>query len=112
VKWAISGAGLLGNYNPILEGYSKFTKNGKTYDYSDVWRTTNHVVLGIKDGFKYGVYLSNMNGVQINSFCKDKMNFEYALKLDGGHIAAINGAEAFAKINMSQKQGYAIQFIK
>lgn len=35
VKWAVGGAGLLGNYNPKLEGFSKFTVNGKTYDYSD-----------------------------------------------------------------------------
>ena len=112
VKWAIGGAGLLSNYNPVLEGYSKFTKNGKQYDYSDVWRLTNHTVLGIKDGFKYGVYINNMDGTAINAFCKDKMKFEFALKLDGGHIAAINGTEQFSKINTSQNQGYAIQFIK
>lgn len=109
VKWAVGGAGLLGNYNPKLEGFSKFTVNGKAYDYSDVWRRTNHTVLGIKDGYIYGVYIKNMNGAEMNSFCK-KMNFEMALKLDGGHIAAINSPDL--KINTAQSQGYAIQFVK
>ena len=40
-----------------------------------------------------------------------KFNFEYAIMLDGGGLAAINGEEKFAKINATAKQGYAIQFI-
>ena len=36
VQWAISGVGLLDLYNPAAEGYTRFSKNGKTYDYSDV----------------------------------------------------------------------------
>lgn len=107
VKWAVGGAGLLNNYNPKLEGFSRFTVNGKTYDYSDVWRKTNHTILGIKDGYKYGVYIKNMNGAEMNEFCK-KMKFEYAIKLDGGHIAAINSADF--RINTAQSQGYAIQW--
>jgi hypothetical protein len=108
VKWAIGGAGLLGNYNPKLEGFAKFTVNGKTYNYSDVWRRTNHTVLGVKNGWIYGVYCKNMTGPEINAFCKDKMKFDIAILLDGGHIAAINSAEI--KINTAQSQGYAIQW--
>lgn len=108
VKWAVGGAGLLGNYDPKLEGFSAFTANGKSYNYSDVWRRTNHTVLGIKKGFKYGVYIKNMNGTEINAFCRDKMKFEYAILLDGGHIAAINSPDF--KINTAQKQGYALQW--
>jgi hypothetical protein len=108
VKWAVGGAGLLGNYNPKLEGFSKFTVNGKTYDYSDVWRRTNHTILGIKNGWIYGVYIKSMTGAEMNSFCRDKMKFEYAIKMDGGHIAAINSPDV--KINTAQSQGYAIQW--
>jgi hypothetical protein len=108
IKWAVGGAGLLGNYNPKLEGFSKFVANGKTYDYSDVWRRTNHTILGFKNGYIYGVYIKDMNGTEMQAFCRDKMKFEYALKLDGGHIAAINSADF--KINTAQSQGYAIQW--
>ena len=110
IKWAVGGAGLLDNYNPKLEGFSSFTANGKAYNYSDVWRRTNHTILGVKDGYKYLVYIKNMTGLEMQAFCRDKMKFEYALLLDGGHIAAINSAEF--KINLSQSQGYAIQGVK
>jgi hypothetical protein len=108
VKWAVGGAGLLHNHNPKLEGFSKFTVDGKAYDYSDVWRRTNHTVLGVKNGWKYGVYCKNMTGPEINAFCRDKMKFDIAILLDGGHIAAINSADF--KINTAQSQGYAIQW--
>jgi hypothetical protein len=108
VKWAVGGAGLLGNYNPKLEGFSAFTVDGKAYNYSDVWRRTNHTVLGIKNGWKYGVYCKNMTGPEINAFCKDKMKFDLAILMDGGHIAAINTPDT--KINTAQPQGYAIQW--
>ena len=35
--------------------------------------------------------------------------FALAVLLDGGHVAAINGSEEYAKINLKQKQYYAIQ---
>lgn len=100
IRWAVGGMGLLGNYDPKAEGFGA----GET-------RKTNHTALGVKNGKVYGVYYKNMTGAQINAHCKDKMQFEMAIMLDGGHIAAINGAEKFAQINTSQKQGYGIQFI-
>lgn len=103
IKWAVGGMGLCGMYNPAAEGF--------TGAYSDVLRKTNHNVLGIKNGMVYGVYYKNMTGQQINEHCKDRMQFEKAILLDGGGLAAINGAERFAKINTGCKQGYAIQFI-
>ena len=39
------------------------------------------------------------------------MREELAVMLDGGHVAAINGAESFAKINTSQAQYYLIQAV-
>lgn len=101
VVWAIGGMGLGNMYSPVTEGFS-----GK---YADVLRKTNHTVLGIKDGFCYLVYVPNMNVTQIQNLIKNKMKFEKALLLDGGHIAAINGSERFAEINMNQYQGYLIQ---
>lgn len=101
VKWAVGGVGLLGNYNPSAEGF--------TGNYADVLRRTNHTVLGVKDGYCYLVYIKNKTGAEVNSFCKDKLMLDHAVMLDGGHVAAINGTEDFAKINLSQKQFYMIQ---
>lgn len=110
VKWAIGGTGLLGNYSPQSEGYYRFVKDGVQRDYSGVFRKTNHIIFGVKDGFKYGIYVRNMGGGEtINNFIKDKFKLDYALKLDGGHIAAIK-APGF-DINTSQSQGYGIQFV-
>lgn len=103
VRWAVGGMGLLSAYDPAGEGFSGA--------YSDVLRKTNHTVLAVKNDKVYGVYYKNMTAAQINAHCRDKMQFDYAIMLDGGHIAAINGAESFAKINTSQVQGYGIQFI-
>lgn len=116
VKWAIGGAGLLDNFNPKAEGYCVFTdRNGVKRKYNDVWRLTNHTVLGVKGKWKYGVTLINKgdekaDGLSINKFIKDNFKFDYALKLDGGHIAARNGPSE--KINTSQSQAYAIQFVR
>lgn len=103
IKWAVGGMGLLNKYNPTEEGF--------TGTYADVLRTTNHTVLGIKNNMCYLLYCKNMSGSQINTFCKDKMKFEMAILLDGGHVAAINGEESFAKINTSQVQYYLIQAV-
>ena len=101
IKWAVGGMGLLDFYNPKEEGF--------TGDYADVLRVTNHTVLGIKNDMCYLLYCKNMSGAQVNTFCRDKMKFEMAIMLDGGHVASINGEESFAKINTSQVQYNLIQ---
>lgn len=101
VRWAVGGMGLLANYDPASEGF--------TGAYSDVLRKTNHTVLGVKNGMMYLVYCKNMTGSQANAFCQDKLNLDHAIMLDGGHVAAINGEEVFAKINTTQVQYYMIQ---
>lgn len=101
VVWAVGGMTLGTNYSPSAEGF--------TGAYSDVLRKTNHTVLGVKNGMCYLIYMPNMTGATINTYAKDKFKLDMALLLDGGHIAAINGTEAFAKINLNQKQGYIIQ---
>lgn len=103
VKWAIGGMGLCDMYNPSVEGFSGA--------YADVLRKTNHNVLGVKNGMVYGVYFKNMDASTINSYCKNKFCFEMAILLDGGGLAAMNGEESFAQINVGTQQGYAIQFI-
>ncbi len=108
VQWAISGVGLLDLYNPAAEGYVRFNKNGKTYDYSDVLRRTNHTVIGVKDGQVYGLYLANMTGDEVNAYCK-KQGLQYAVMLDGGHVAAVNCE--IGQANTKQKQSNIIQFV-
>ena len=103
LRWAVGGMGLLDMYNPTAEGFSG--------PYADVLRTTNHTVLGVKNDMCYLLYCKNMSASQINTHCKDKMKFEMAILLDGGHVAAINGEESFAKINTSQAQYSLIQAV-
>lgn len=101
VVWAVGGMGLLGNYNPAAEGF--------TGAFSDVLRKTNHTVLGYKGGMLYGVYCKNMTAQQVNAFVRDKLKLDYAVMLDGGHVAAINGA--CSKINTQTRQFYAVRFL-
>ena len=97
---AVGGFGLLDMWDPKGEGFT-----GK---YSDVLRKTNHTVLGFRNGMFYGVYFKNMTAQQINTACKNKFKFDFAIMLDGGHVAAIN-AEC-NKINTKLIQYYAIKF--
>lgn len=101
VVWAVGGMGLLGNYNPAAEGFAGV--------FSDVLRKTNHTVLGYKGGMLYGVYCKNMTAQQVNAFVRGKLKLEYAVMLDGGHVAAINAA--CSKINTNQRQYYAVRFL-
>ena len=102
VVWAVGGMGLLGGYDPELDGFTGI--------YSDVLRKTNHTVLGYKGGLLYGVYCRSMTAQQVNAFCRDKLKLDYAIMLDGGHVAAINGA--CSKINTQTRQFYAVRFLE
>lgn len=98
-KWAVGGMGLLGNYDPAAEGF--------TGDYADVRRYTSHTAIGYKNGLFWLAYIpANHNDVEVNKWAK-KMNFEYAIMLDGGHVSATNSASK--KINTSTEQYYIIQ---
>ena len=100
VKWAVGGMGLLDLYSPQEEGFSG--------QYADVLRRTNHTALGVKGGMVYLIYCADMTGREVDEHCR-KLGLELAVMLDGGHVAAINGAESFAKINTGQIQYYMIQ---
>lgn len=101
VVWAVGGLGLLDCYDPAAEGF--------TGAYADVLRKTNHTVLGYKGGLLYGVYCRSMTAQQVNALCKDKLKLEYAVMLDGGHVAAIHAA--VSRINTNQRQYYAVRFL-
>lgn len=102
IEWAVGGLGLMDMWDPAAEGF--------TGTYADVLRSTNHTVLGIKNGLVYGVLCKSMTGAQVNAFVRDKLKLEKAIMLDGGHVAAMNGAESFARVNTGQAQYYLIQF--
>lgn len=101
VVWAVGGMGLLGNYNPAAEGFIRA--------FSDVLRKTNHTLLGYKGGMLYGIYCRSMTAQQVNAFARDKLKLDYAVMLDGGHVAAIHAA--CSKINTNQRQYYAVRFL-
>lgn len=100
IRWAVGGLGLLDNYNPTAEGFS-----GR---FSDVLRRTNHTMLGVKNGYCFMVYCANKTAAEANKFAR-QLGLQIAIMLDGGHVAAINGGESFARINTSQRQYYMIQ---
>lgn len=64
--------------------------------------------MGYKDCLLHLVYCKSMNSAQVNAFAK-KLGLELAVMLDGGRMAAINGAESYGKVKLKQKQYYAIQ---
>lgn len=101
VKWAVGGMGLCGMYAPKEEGFAG--------QYADVLRDTNHTALGVKNGMVYLIYAKSLTGQQVNELCRDKLKLDYAVMLDGGHVAAIWGDEKFAQINGAQSQYYMIQ---
>ena len=101
VVWAVGGLGLLDLYNPAAEGFIRA--------FSDVLRKTNHTLLGYKGGMLYGVYCRSMTAQQVNAFVRGKLKLEYAVMLDGGHVAAIHAA--CSKINTNQRQYYAVRFL-
>lgn len=101
IRWAVGGMGLMNMYDPDKEGFS-----GK---YADVLRITNHTLIGVKNGKVYLVYCKTMSGNQVNNFVSEKLKLDMAIMLDGGHVAAMNGAEPFSKINMWQTQYSLLQ---
>lgn len=103
VRWAVGGMGLCAMYAPKEEGF--------TGAYADVLRRTNHTALGVKRGMVWLIYAKSMTGAQVNELCRDKLQLDYAIMMDGGHVAAIYGEEKFAQINGAQAQYYMIQAI-
>jgi hypothetical protein len=113
VEWAVGGFGLGAFWNPDGQGFKKIKMpDGKISDfYTTVAYRTNHLVLGYKNGMMYLVFCKNMTAEEVNKLIAQKFLFEYALLLDGGGLAAMNGEESFAKIKTNIKQGYAIQMV-
>lgn len=109
IVWAISGMGLISHYSPRKQGYCKGSKDGYNYDYSDVVRKTAHTVLGYKNGEMHGYYLQNMSGKQVDSFCR-KEALDFAIMLDGGHIAACNCDAGHTNYNLFQQN--ILQFVQ
>lgn len=101
VRWAVGGVGLLEAYDPAEEGFSGA--------YADVLRRTAHTWLGVKRGLIYLGYCADMTAAQVNAYVR-KLGMEHAIMLDGGHVAAINGADV--RRNAGQRQFYIIQAIK
>lgn len=101
VRWAVGGVGLLEAYDPAEEGFSGA--------YADVLRRTAHTWLGVKRGLIYLGYCADMTGAQVNAYVH-KLGMEHAIMLDGGHVAAINGAES--KINTGQRQFFIVQAVQ
>lgn len=100
VRWAVGGVGLLEAYDPAEEGFSGA--------YADVLRRTAHTWLGVKRGLIYLGYCADMTAAQVNAYVR-KLGMEHAIMLDGGHVAAINGADV--RRNAGQRQFYIIQAI-
>lgn len=111
VRTAIGAMGLCDMYNPDAEGFKRlYSADRKTSkDYSDVLRATNHNFIGYKNGLFYLGYVYMLSGAQIQKLVTTKFKFQYALLLDGGGLASINGDSASHQIGVGIPQGYLIQ---
>jgi hypothetical protein len=107
LRWAVGGMGLLDKYDPAAEGFKKI---GNQDFYSTVAYDTGHALLGVKNNRIYLIYCASMTGPEVNAFAK-KLGLEKAVMLDGGHLAAINGADTFSRVNTGVTQGYVLQGI-
>lgn len=101
IRWAVGGVGLLDAWDPAGEGFAGA--------YADVLRRTAHTWLGVKRGLIYLGYCADMTGAQVSAYVR-KLGMEQAIMLDGGHVAAIHGADV--RRNAGQRQFYIIQAIK
>lgn len=101
VVWAVGGMGLLGNFNPTLEGFTGAN--------ADVMRRCGHTVLGYKNGFVYGICFGNHTTDQIQTILRNKFMLDGAIQLDGGGLYQYNLKDMTYKPSM--KCGYAIQFV-
>lgn len=101
IRWAVGGVGLLDAWDPVGEGFAGA--------YADVLRRTAHTWLGVKRNLIYLGYCADMTGSQVNAYVR-KLGMEQAIMLDGGHVAAIHGADV--RRNAGQWQFYIIQAIK
>lgn len=119
LEWAVGGMGLLDNFDPIAEGFNHGDEG--------VLRICGHNILGVKNGYLYGVCIPSMgynytqlsalnaeskkyyDAYPVNKLCKNKFMFDYAVQLDGGSVFQYNIAQFQRNIN--QTCGYAIQFI-
>ena len=112
-EWAVGGMGLGAYWNPDGQGFKKIKMpDGSISDYySTVAYRTDHIVLGYKLGMMWLVYYKNKTAKEIDTHMNKYFMFDFALKGDGGGLAAMNGAEDFAKKNTSTKQGYIIQMV-
>ena len=61
-----------------------------------------------ENGYFYQVLCLNKSAKEVNE-AAELLGLKYAIMLDGGHLAAINGTEDFAKINSNCAQYYAVQ---
>lgn len=112
VLWAVGAFGLQDMWNPSGQGFKKITVNGKTSDYyTTVAYETYHNVLGVKNGMVYGVLYESMTAPEVDDHCKNRMQFEYAIMLDGGGLGSANFSEPFGKFRTGISCGYAIQFV-
>jgi|GEM_PF-2115859 len=110
LRTAVGGMGLESLFDPDAEGFRICTAGGKTEDFRDPLRDTNHTILGVKRGYWYLGYCPSMTAKEVNTLAWT-LGLDGAIMLDGGHVAAINGGESWARINTDQIQYYAIQAI-
>lgn len=99
VLHAVGGMGLH-NWNIELEGF--------VAPYGDVHRRTGHTAIGY-DGLGFiGVYFPNATSQEIKKFMLEDMRCEFAILLDGGHIAAASTPDGVK--NGTQVQNNIITF--
>lgn len=109
ILWAVGGAGMMNNFAPIEEGFTRVEWKGKVHYFQDVWRDTSHIILAADSrGFINVGYVTGQNYNEMVAWLiKIGADPDKVILLDGGHVTAINIEDK--KANLYQAQYYMIQ---
>jgi len=88
MEWFIGGIDLI-NLDPEREGFSRFTKDGKQYNYTDPLRTTYHSCIGVD---KYGILHCFTAYGDVNKMARIAKNLllTHCIMVDGGSPCSFN----------------------
>ena len=108
IVWAVGGAGIMNNYNPKAEGFTRVEWDGGVYYFQDVWRDTDHIIMGFDvRGFLNIGFLTKCNYNEIKAWCvKTGVDPNNVILLDGGSVTAVNMPEI--KYNRYLPQYYGL----
>lgn len=88
MEWFIGGIDLI-NLNPSREGFCRFVKDGKTYDYRDPLRTTYHTAYGVDKNGILHCFTAYGDVNRMAAIAKNLL-LTHCIMVDGGSPCSFN----------------------